>query len=363
MTVRAARVSAPGRICLFGEHQDYLGLPVIAAAINLRIWIEGSFNDSGRYEIDLPDVGDRQVFAASFPMVYERERDYLRSVANVLWRSGVQMPSGVTARVWGNIPLNSGTASSSALCVAWTRFLLTYSAADKKIDGFQLAKWAHAAEVVEFGEPGGMMDHVLAAYGGICYVEFEPEVSVQRLRTDPGEFVLASSGQPKDTKAILARVRGGVERAVRKLREVDPAFDLRTVPLGRVASYRSFLSQEESELLEGALRNRDITQSGLRVLQKEPLDRKRLGLLLLEHQRVNRDYLKISTDVLDRMVRISVEAGAFGGKLNGSGGGGAMFAYAPEAAEAVRSALEDAGYEAVVVKVDEGARVELLETE
>ncbi|MEC7694207.1 MAG: galactokinase family protein, partial [Bacteroidota bacterium] len=22
---------APGRVCLFGEHQDYLGLPVIAA--------------------------------------------------------------------------------------------------------------------------------------------------------------------------------------------------------------------------------------------------------------------------------------------------------------------------------------------
>ena len=26
---------APGRVCLFGEHQDYLGLPVIAAAIPL----------------------------------------------------------------------------------------------------------------------------------------------------------------------------------------------------------------------------------------------------------------------------------------------------------------------------------------
>jgi galactokinase len=31
------KVSAPGRICLFGEHQDYLGLPVITAAIDLRL--------------------------------------------------------------------------------------------------------------------------------------------------------------------------------------------------------------------------------------------------------------------------------------------------------------------------------------
>ena len=34
-------VSSPGRICLFGEHQDYLGLPVIAMAMNLRLQIRG----------------------------------------------------------------------------------------------------------------------------------------------------------------------------------------------------------------------------------------------------------------------------------------------------------------------------------
>ncbi|HAO48430.1 MAG TPA: GHMP kinase, partial [Runella sp.] len=35
------KISTPGRICLFGEHQDYLGLPVVAAAISRRISIEG----------------------------------------------------------------------------------------------------------------------------------------------------------------------------------------------------------------------------------------------------------------------------------------------------------------------------------
>ena len=33
------RVTAPGRICLFGEHQDFLGLPVIACAIDLAMEI------------------------------------------------------------------------------------------------------------------------------------------------------------------------------------------------------------------------------------------------------------------------------------------------------------------------------------
>ena len=32
-------ISTPGRICLFGEHQDYLGLPVIPMAISLSFGI------------------------------------------------------------------------------------------------------------------------------------------------------------------------------------------------------------------------------------------------------------------------------------------------------------------------------------
>ena len=34
--MKTYRVSTPSRLCLFGEHQDYLGLEVIACAINLR---------------------------------------------------------------------------------------------------------------------------------------------------------------------------------------------------------------------------------------------------------------------------------------------------------------------------------------
>ena len=37
---------APGRVCLFGDHQDYLGLPIIACAINRFVEIHGMANDS-----------------------------------------------------------------------------------------------------------------------------------------------------------------------------------------------------------------------------------------------------------------------------------------------------------------------------
>ena len=34
------RIKSPGRICLFGEHQDYLDYPIISMAISKYIYLE-----------------------------------------------------------------------------------------------------------------------------------------------------------------------------------------------------------------------------------------------------------------------------------------------------------------------------------
>ena len=39
--------SSPGRVCLFGEDVDYMGLEVITLAINQRIEIQGRINTNG----------------------------------------------------------------------------------------------------------------------------------------------------------------------------------------------------------------------------------------------------------------------------------------------------------------------------
>ena len=79
-------ISAPGRICLFGEHQDYLGLDVIAAAIDLRITIRGRRRADRRFVIDLPDLGTAEEIVLKGELAYANKRDYLRSVLNVLQR-------------------------------------------------------------------------------------------------------------------------------------------------------------------------------------------------------------------------------------------------------------------------------------
>ena len=46
---------APARICLFGDHQDYLGLPVIACAIDKYLTVSGTPNQTDLLNFDLID--------------------------------------------------------------------------------------------------------------------------------------------------------------------------------------------------------------------------------------------------------------------------------------------------------------------
>lgn len=56
--------------------------------------------------------------------------------------------------------------------------------------------------------------------------------------------------------------------------------------------------------------------------------------------------------------RASLKAGALGAKINGSGGGGCIFAYSPGNAQKVAEALDNKGAKTHIVHIDEGVRRE-----
>jgi galactokinase len=147
---------------------------------------------------------------------------------------------------------------------------------------------------------------------------------------------------------------------VRRIRSVHPEFSLHHTHRADLDRYRRMLTAEQIVLLDGTLRNFELTQEARTVLAATPLDHHRVGKLLTEHHRVLRDVQRISTPRIDRMLDAALEAGAYGGKINGSGGGGCMFAYAPERTGHVVEAIERAGGTAYVVHVDEGARAEVF---
>jgi galactokinase len=350
------RISAPGRVCLFGEHQDYLHLPVVPCAISLRVSVNGARTERPWAELDLPDIRSHDSFPLDCPLHYEKDRDYLRSATNVVHRHGFTHSTGIRAAVHGTIPINTGTSSSSALIVAWVDFLVRMSDQARTLAPGEIARLAHEAEVVEFKEPGGMMDHFSTSFGGVLAIDFVPSVVVTPLEVPLRTFVVGDSGEPKDTTAILARVKNQVLEITAGLTRKYPTFSLHTVNETSLDQYTRDLAPGQAALLLGTLRNRDITAVARELMQAQPLDHRRLGILLSEHQAVLRDVLRISTPKIDRMLDAALSAGAYGGKINGSGGGGCMFAYAPEHPEEVAAAIERAGGTAYIVTTDDGVR-------
>lgn len=354
MSPHELRVSTPGRICLFGEHQDYLGLPVLPCAISLRISIVGDHRSDRHVEIHLPDIAGRESFLLEAQVPYVRERDYLRSAVNVLQRNGFTFSKGMECEVHGKIPINAGTSSSSALVVAWVSFLARMSDQRRTLPPQECARYAHAAEVTEFGEPGGMMDHYSTAFGGILFLKFLPEIDVERLKASLGAFVLGDSGEPKNTTFVLAQVKNRVLDAVRIIVARHPEFSLQSATPDDIERHGGILSSDQVGILLGTLRNRDLTCRALELMESDAPDDAAVGSLLSEHQAVLRDVLHISTPRIDRMLDAAMNAGAYGGKINGSGGGGCMFAYAPVNPEQVAEAVETSGGRAYIVRPAEG---------
>ena len=351
-------VSTPGRICLFGEHQDYLGLPVIAAAISRRVNITGFNRTDSKAIIHLPDIKRENAFNISPEMPYIHKRDYFRSALNILQREGYTFKKGIECTVKGNIPINSGTSSSSALLINWIHFLTLMADNPNPLSAEKMAHIGYQAEVAEFKEAGGMMDHYSTSFGNVIYLESTPKIKVESLTSKLGTFVLGDSQEPKDTVGLLKRVKGGILEAIEKIKKTNSSFSLFNVTRSELTNYEKLLSFEEIELMEGNIKNRDILIEALHLLKSNDFNDSMFGNLLNLHQDNLRDKLKISTPKIDRMITASLEAGALGGKINGSGGGGCMFAYAPTNPEKVAKAIENQGAKAYIITIDQGTIVE-----
>ena len=351
------KTSTPGRICLFGEHQDYLGLPVIAMAINKRLSVTGSFRADKKIVVTMPDLGEEASFDLE-DLAYTNKRDYFKSGVRVLKDMGIILPNGLDASIKSDIPIQSGTSSSTAMVVGWIHLLLQLAGANAHASGKEIAALAHRAEVMEFNEPGGMMDHYSTSLGGLIYLESEPVITATALDCKLGTFVLGDSGEKKSTLDILQRCKKDRLKIMDKIMRHQPSFSLQECPLESIDPYRSFLNLQEMTLLEGTLKNRDLLQLGLEELSFPSPDLDKIGQLLTNHHGVLRDTLGVSTPKIERMLSAALDAGAMGGKINGTGGGGCMFALTPENPGAIANAIEQQGGVAHIIEMDEGTAYE-----
>ncbi|MDP6755568.1 MAG: galactokinase family protein, partial [Candidatus Marinimicrobia bacterium] len=220
-------ISTPGRICLFGEHQDYLGLPVIAMAISFRASINGKNRTDNQIIIHKPDLGETESFSLD-DLAYNKPRDYFKSGIVVCKNEGIIFSNGFECEITSNIPIRAGTSSSSAISVSWIHFLSQMADEPTKWDQQKLGELAFKAEVTEFNEPGGMMDQYTTAMGNLIYLQSEPDISIHRLNPNLGTFVLGDSCEPKDTMGILSRCKDARLNIIEKLKTKNPNHTIHT---------------------------------------------------------------------------------------------------------------------------------------
>lgn len=342
--------SAPGRICLFGEHQDYFGLPVAAAAIDLRGHIQSTTRPDRTVELHLLDLDEVHTWNLdSLPDA--RPREYWLAALHVARQEGWLPETGWRAEVTSAIPQQAGASSSSALTAAWCALIA--ARAGRAVDREWVAHATWRVEVAYFDEPGGMMDQVMCAMGGVRSVHFHPGFQTQPLPDPPGHWLLIDSEQPKDTLGILTRAKHQRLALLEAWGASLHGAEFPDRPHG--------WSAHEHLLMDATIGIQRVSEEGRSLLERGTATCEALGALLTAHHRWLSEGIAVSTARIDALIQQAAQLGACGGKINGSGGGGTAFAVFPEGKrDAAAEAFRAAGVRVIPVELGaEGVRVEV----
>lgn len=223
----------------------------------------------------------------------------------------------------GDLPARSGLGSSSSFSVGLLHVLRKYKGIET--DRYNLAKDAITLERVILSEAGGIQDQIAASYGGLNFVEIERDGS---FHVNPVNLSCDSKLQFEQS---LLLVFSGIFRN---------SFEL--------------ASEQTRNIQKTAIQLEKINQLTLSAKSLfSQLDFvKDFGELLNETWHTKREMnSKISNQVVDNIYDTAISAGAYGGKLLGSGAGGFMIFVVPQnKVKSVKTALR--GLVQTSIKID-----------
>ena len=231
-------------------------------------------------------------------------------VREVMRRVEIDEPLEITTI--GDVPAGTGMGSSSSLTVGLLTALYGYR--HRVVSPRMLAEQAAQIEIDVLGKPIGRQDQYAAAWGGLNYIRFNPDETIdvepvpcrsETLAELERQILLVYTGQTRDATAILERQS--------------------TVTVDRMDVLRSM---------------RDLADQMRHALAGEGnLDR--FAALLHDGWELKRSLgCGISTERVDEWYEAARRAGAVGGKLLGAGGGGFLLLIAPAwRHRAIREAL------------------------
>ena len=317
---------APGRVNLIGEHTDYNGFPVLPFAIDRAIWCAAARRDHEMLVV-------RNLDSARFPsetvaLTTLGQRPCSRSwVDYVVAAARIRPPAtGVELVIGGDVPIDAGLSSSSALLNA------TLMALAEPGDRNALAEEARVAERY-VGTNSGGMDQAISLLGETDHalrIDFFP-LRVKKVALPAAlAVVVCDSG-------VSAPKGGAAQEAYnQRVAECTRAAEALGAPPGsRLSQVPGSLEERSARALrleDRLLRRRAhfVFEEARRVdLAEEAIDDGdllTLGKLLDASHRGLRDEYEVSHPAVDALVTKAKAAGAFGARIVGAGFGGCMIA-------------------------------------
>jgi galactokinase len=348
---------APGRIELLGNHLDYNGGPVLAAAIDRFIVVAVATEPGPERTVraiaaDAPDEAvatlDARTLAgwrnASPP---PQSLDYVRGLL-----AGLQAPERAALRprlpasiaIAGDVPIGFGVSSSAALCVS-----LALALADGFSGPEEIVLLAQEAEH-RAGTPCGTMDQSASVSGGV--IAFDgATLAVERLSPSLGDLVFAVADS-------------GVERSLStssyplRVAESRQALELARKQLGVTVPHLAAITEEQLDALDlaGILpeplgkRVRHVVEETARVAEGRAAmhagDWTRFGHLMTASGRSSASLYEISHPRVEQLVAeaLTVE-GVLGARMMGGGeGGSALVLVSRDAVPRLEETLQSGYY-------------------
>jgi D-glycero-alpha-D-manno-heptose-7-phosphate kinase len=208
----------------------------------------------------------------------------------------------------------TGLGSSSAFTIGMLKAL--YTLKHKNKDNITLAKEACEIEIEELHEPIGKQDQYACAVGGMNLISFEKDGNVFV------EPVTIPRHVKKELNENLMMFYTGITRSASKILSEQRAETVKENKFKNLVKMRDLAFELRDTLVQ-----QDISSFG-EILHKGWLLKKELAS-------------GISTGFIDGLYDKAIQAGAYGGKVLGAGGGGFLLFYCPpEKQDALRKTLE-----------------------
>ncbi|MDO8583338.1 MAG: mevalonate kinase [bacterium] len=317
-------VSAPGKLMLLGEHAVVYNHPCLVTAVDQRMRATVETLDVLEFQLEAEDV---KVIGYKKPLSELGVGDIPKGAQFVeiaLKNINEQYPikTGIKITTTSEFSSQFGFGSSSASTVCTVKAvseILGLKLSNKEI--FDISY----KTVLDIQGKGSGFDVAAAVFGGTLYFVTGGKV-IEPLSLKSLPLIIGYSGVKADTVTLVNKVKESFANRQDRLTEIYNGIEV-------------LVNDAKDALIK--------------------MDWKKFGELMNENQKYLVE-LGVSIEKLDSMIKGALDAGAYGAKLSGAGGGDCMIVIADEEKrQAVESGITQSGGEVMNVGTNaEGVRID-----